>query len=120
MKKTWCGLSKFLFVLLLPLSLFLSCQSEEKQFEGTWRAPHDSIVVKLNASTKLAEITITLGEFRTTYTSSWEVVKGKGALFNDNYVEGQYSIIGYDGELYTFNSFTGRLTDNEIKMAHSK
>ena len=111
--------STFLSLLWLPLFL-LACQSEEKEFEGTWRAPYDAIVVKLDATTMIAEISVTLGDYTTTYKSNWEVVKGKGALFNDNYVEGQYSIIGYDGELYTYNAYTGRLYDNELKMSHSK
>lgn len=103
------------------LLILCSCESAEQKYAGTWSSPPDNkIVVKLDANTMKADITIHLGDTPISYTSNWEIVEGRGIVYNDYYGHGQASIIGFDGELYTFNSNTGRITDTGVRMRHTK
>lgn len=91
-----------------------------EKYEGTWSSPNNTIVVKLNAATMKAHITLTLGDTPISYISNWEIVEGRGIVYNDYYGHGQASFIGFDGEFYTFDSNTRRLIDNGFKMKHTK
>lgn len=110
-----------LIVGLLFLAMcFSSCETQEEKCSGTWSSPNNLIVVRLDAKTMKADITITLGDTPISYTSDWEIVEGRGIVYNDYYGHGQASIISFDGNLSTFDAYSGRIIDKGIRMRHTK
>lgn len=103
---------------IIGMMLSYSCQSPEQKYAGTWSSPGNKIVVKLNANTMKADVTILLGDTPISYTSDWEIIKGHGILFKDYYGQGRASIIGFDGKLYSYDSYSGRKTFDNVIMRH--